>query len=311
MFENMNMNKIYILALLIGLAISSTNCQGSDSSVWEFDIQADDVSLHARMAGDVGSGCVLVAINGGPGLTSNYMLDLETLVSTGCAVVTYDQRGLGRSSQPNDPDSPESYSLQKYADDLEAIRYEIGVDRIRLFGHSFGGIVAMQYAVDYPDRVASLIFYGSGPPNWEAIQNSQANFSERLTDLIDSGEIPPPSEWTENGIDPLLPAYFSDPTFTFPEDGLGSAPKFDQQVNDLTYQNMIGIDLRPDLAAFDQPVLVLFGVDDPFGVEMAESVQDALKSAEIEVVLIDNCGHFWHECSDEVYARISDFLANQ
>lgn len=51
MFENMNMNKIYILALLIGLAISSTNCQGSDSSVWEFDIQADDVSLHARMAG--------------------------------------------------------------------------------------------------------------------------------------------------------------------------------------------------------------------------------------------------------------------
>lgn len=109
----------------------------------------------------------------------------------------------------------------------------------------------------------------------------------------------------------MLPTYFSDPTFTFPEDGLGSAPKFDQQVNDLTYQNMIGIDLRPDLAAFDQPVLVLFGVDDPFGVEMAESVQDVLKSAEIEMVLIDNCGHFWHECSDEVYARISDFLANQ
>ena len=96
MIGEVHMNKIYILALLIGLAISSSNCQGSDPSVWEFDIQADDVSLHARMAGDSDSGCVLVAINGGPGLTSNYMLDLETLVSTGCAVVTYDKRGLGQ-----------------------------------------------------------------------------------------------------------------------------------------------------------------------------------------------------------------------
>lgn len=311
MIGEVHMNKIYVLVLLIGLAISSTNCRGSDNSVWEFDIQADDVSLHACMAGDSDSGCVLVAINGGPGLTSNYMLDLETLVSTGCAVVTYDQRGLGQSSHPNDPDSPESYSLQKYAADLEAIRNEIGVDRIHLFGHSFGGIVAMQYAVDYPDRVASLIFYGSGPPTWVEIQESQANFSERLTDLIESGAIPPPSEWAENGIDPLLPAYFSDPAFTFPEGGLGGAPEYDQKVNDLTYQNLVGIDLRSSLKAFDQPVLLLFGVDDPFGVEMAESVQGALGNADIEMVLIESCGHFWHECPDEVYAHIRQFISNQ
>jgi len=42
----------------------------------EFQVQASDVSLHARVAGNPGSGCVLIAINGGPGLTSNYMWDL-------------------------------------------------------------------------------------------------------------------------------------------------------------------------------------------------------------------------------------------
>jgi proline iminopeptidase len=299
-----------ILGLLIVFILLATlvACQTSEEVVSEFDVQASDVRLHARMTGNPGSGCVLIAINGGPGLTSSYMWDLEQLGGDDCAVVTYDQRGVGKSGEPVNPDSLDSYTLLKYAEDLEAVRQAIGVGRVHLMGHSFGGIVAMQYAVSYPEHVASLIFFGSGPPTWEGIETSQRNFSDRLVSLIQKEVIPPPEEWEDNGIDPLLPAYFSDPTFTFPEGARGAAPEFDQMVSDLTYPNLDGMDLRDELALLQLPVLLMFGEDDPFGVQMAEAVGDALENADVDFVVIDDCGHFWHECPDAFYPRVEVFL---
>jgi len=301
-----NRNPIFLIALTLLIALAA--CQPGDGAVNEFDVQTPDVSLHARMAGNPNSGCALIAINGGPGLTSDYMWDLEQLGGDDCAVVTYDQRGVGKSGEPVNPDSPDSYTLLKYAEDLDAVRQAVGIDRVHLMGHSFGGIVAMQYAVRYPEQVASLIFFGSGPPTWEGIETSQRNFSDRLVSLIQKEVIPPPEEWNEGGIDPLLPAYFSDPTFNFPEGARGAAPDFDQKVSDITYPNLVGMDLRDELALLQLPILLMFGEDDPFGVQMAEAVGDALENADVEFVVIDNCGHFWHECPDAFYPRVEDFL---
>ena len=297
---------IYILVFILAILLSA--CQRSSTAVREFDVQAADVRLHGRIAGNSKSGCVLIAINGGPGLTSHYMLDLEGLAGPDCAVVTYDQRGMGKSSRPTIPDSPESYTLPKYAQDVEAIRLGIGAERIHVFGHSFGGVVAMQYAVLYPEHVESLIFFGGGPPAWEDIEASQKNFSERVQSLILSGSIPPPDQWTGKGIDPLLPAYFSDPTFTFPADSLGGPPEFSQVVSDLTYPNLRKLDLRDELASFQRRVLLMFGRDDPFGLPMAEATRKALTNAPVEFVVIDHCGHFWHECPDAFYPRLRTFI---
>jgi pimeloyl-ACP methyl ester carboxylesterase len=236
------------------------------------------------------------------------MLDLEQLAGPDCAVVTYDQRGIGKSSEPTIPDSPESYTLLKYAQDVEAIRLEIEAERIHLFGHSFGGIVAMQHAILYPEQVESLIFFGGGPPTWEDIESSQRNFSARIQTLILTGNIQSPEQWTNEGIDPLLPAYFSDPTFTFPADSLGGPPEYSQVVNDLTYPNLRKLDLRDELASFQSRVLLMFGGDDPFGLQMAEATREALTNAPVEFVVIDHCGHFWHECPDAFYPRVREFL---
>ncbi len=287
-----------------------TACQKNSTEIREFDVQASDVTLHGRIAGNLNSGCVLVAINGGPGLTSNYMLDLEQLSGPECAVVTYDQRGLGKSSQPAVPDSADSYTLAKYAEDVEAIRLKLKVERIHIFGHSFGGIVAMQYAVLYPEHVESMIFFGGGPPTWEGVQTANVNLSARVQSLIQSGVIPPLDQWTGRGIDPLLPAYFSDPKFTFPKDSLGSAPEFDQAVSDMTYSKMRELDLRAELAPLKQSVLLMMGRDDPFGFEMAEATREALPNSIVKFVVIDRCGHFWHECPDAFYPRVRDFLRN-
>ena len=98
-------------------------------------------------------------------MTSDYMLNLEKLAGPDLAVVTYDQRGVGRSSSP--PADPSSYTLEKYAEDLEAVREALGADSVHLFGHSWGGIVALRYATLYPEQVRSIILMGSGPPTRE------------------------------------------------------------------------------------------------------------------------------------------------
>ncbi|MBN2045721.1 MAG: alpha/beta hydrolase, partial [Anaerolineales bacterium] len=99
-----------------------------------------------------------------------------------------------------------------------------------------------------------------------------------------------------------------DPKFTFPEDARGGPPQFDQSVRDLTFQNLAQLDLRLELAALQQHVLLMIGRDDPFGLEMAEAVRDALTHATVEYVVIDQCGHFWHECPDQFFPRIHNFL---
>lgn len=282
--------------------------RGGYAAPREFQVLATDVSLHVRVAGNPDSGCVLIAINGGPGLTSNYMWDLERLAGPDCAVVTYDQRGLGKSTQPADADSTTSYTLQKYAEDVEAIRQAVGAERLHVMGHSWGGIVAMEYAILYPEHVASLIFFGGGPPTWKDIEIAKLSFYQRVERLIQSGVIPPQSEWADDGSDPMLPANFSDPAFTFPEDSLGGPPEFSQVVSDLTYPNLVGMDLRAGLAAVQVPVLLLYGRDDPLGLPMAEATRDALVNAQVDFVVIDGCGHFWHECPDDFYPRVKEFL---
>lgn len=272
-------------------------------AIQELEIPAGDVTLFARVVGNIESGNVLIANNGGPGLTSNYMHSLEELAGSNLAVVTYDQRGNGRSSSPQMTAS--NFELSDYAADVEAIRDALGVSQVHLLGHSFGGVISMVYATRYPQHVRSLILLASGPPTYDAIQNAQANFGQHIADLQAEGTLPPE---LENSLEAILPAYFSDPTFTFATDDPGGAPEHNTAVNDLTWQTMADYDLTADLATLDVPVLILYGADDPFGLPMAEASRDALVNADVTYVLLDQCGHFWHECPEATFAAIRPFL---
>ena len=66
-------------------------------------------------------------------------------------VTAYDLRGHGRSDMP-----ASGYGTADMASDLHALLRHAGADRVHLIGHSFGGAVALHYAVLHPDRVASL-----------------------------------------------------------------------------------------------------------------------------------------------------------
>jgi proline-specific peptidase len=105
-----------------------------------------------RIVGDDG-GLPLVALHGGPGSTSLGSSVLELLADER-RVVLYDQLGCGNSSQPSDPSL---WTVELYVAELANLRESLGLERIHLLGHSWGGMLALEYMLTQPDGVESLV----------------------------------------------------------------------------------------------------------------------------------------------------------
>jgi proline iminopeptidase len=272
------------------------------SKTRELNVEVSDATLSVRVAGNQASSNVIIALHGGPGQSHHYMLDLERLAGREFAVVTYDQRGVGRSTTP--PADPTHYELADYVEDLEAVRRAAGADQVHLLGHSWGGIVAMHYAVVYPEKVRSLILVGSGPPTWDGTMAAGARIKQRVRELQEQGVLPDP---LPPGADFL--ACFSDPSFPVEHpDENAARTEFHGTVNQLTFAAIEGFDLTAEVGRLEHRVLVLFGEDDPAGMPLVEETLAALRSADVEFVLLERCGHFWHECPDQFYPRVRAFL---
>jgi proline iminopeptidase len=101
----------------------------------------------------------LVALHGGPGMSSLTFKGSFDRFAPDRRVVYYDQRGSGQSQiKPFVND----YTIEQLVSELEALRRDvIRADRIVVVGHSFGGALAQRYALAYPDRVSALVLVGS------------------------------------------------------------------------------------------------------------------------------------------------------
>jgi len=107
----------------------------------------------------------LLLLHGGPGLDHTWFRPAFSVFSDIAQVVYLDQRGHGRS----DWSTPERWSLAQWADDVRAFCDAVGIERPVVLGTSFGGYVAMSYAIRYPDHPAKLILIstalrGTGDP---------------------------------------------------------------------------------------------------------------------------------------------------
>jgi pimeloyl-ACP methyl ester carboxylesterase len=282
-----------------GLEVQAAKETSVTPQVQEWDVDAGDVTLYVRVAGDLESGNVLIALHGGPGMSSDYMANLEQLAGPDLAVVRYDQRGTGRSSPPQ---SDSDYGFEQYVADLEAVRQQVGVEAVHLFGHSWGGVLAMRYATIYPQHVRSIVLMGSGTPSSEGVRAGQANKVQRIAALQQQGLIPA----QPTSLHDIFPSYFADPHFEMPEELRDLS--YNGNVEQLTWSALGEYDFAAQVALLDQPVLVLWGQDDAFGVSMAEATVSALSNAQVEFVLLEGCGHFWHECPDAFFAHVQSFL---
>jgi proline-specific peptidase len=112
----------------------------------------------------------LVCLHGGPGAAHDYLEPLEGLAEKGRRVVFYDQLGCGRSPYREDPSM---WTIELFVEELDVVRGALGLDRIHLFGNSWGGMLAMEYALTRPQGLASLVIASSPAsiPEWVAEAN--------------------------------------------------------------------------------------------------------------------------------------------
>jgi proline iminopeptidase len=97
----------------------------------------------------------VLTLHGGPGLTHFYFECFEDfLPQAGIAYFYYDQLGCGFSDQPNDT---ALWRIERFRDEVEEVRGGLGLERVVIFGHSWGGMLAIEYALRHPQRVAALV----------------------------------------------------------------------------------------------------------------------------------------------------------
>ena len=102
----------------------------------------------------VGHGPPLVVVHGGPGASHDYLLPNLYRLATSYRLVFIDERGSGRSPRLEDS---KQYTVEKMADDVEAVRAALHLGKIALLGHSYGGVVVQAYAFKYPANLSHLI----------------------------------------------------------------------------------------------------------------------------------------------------------
>ncbi|HEV7129644.1 MAG TPA: proline iminopeptidase-family hydrolase [Ktedonobacterales bacterium] len=112
----------------------------------------------------------VLLLHGGPGAPHDYLEPLEALAEGGRRVILYDQLGCGRSDHPH---QPELWTVPLFVEELGAVRAALGLERVHLLGQSWGGMLAMEYALTQPSGVLSLLIADSpaSMPQWVAEAN--------------------------------------------------------------------------------------------------------------------------------------------
>jgi proline iminopeptidase len=95
----------------------------------------------------------LIVIHGGPGFSHHYLLPLVDLADER-PVILYDQLDSGHSDRPN---SPVNWKVERFISEIDALREALGLDRVFVFGNSWGGTVAAEYAISQPAGLVAVV----------------------------------------------------------------------------------------------------------------------------------------------------------
>ena len=287
----------------------------------ESRIAVDGASLYVRT---IGKGQPVIVLHGGPDFDIGYLLpDLDRFKDV-FQLIYYDQRGRGRSA---DNVRPEAVSLASDIDDLDKVRQASGLEAPTLLGHSWGVVLALEYAVRHPTHVSRLILMNPAPVSASDFALLRKTYLAKLgADMDRQREIVNGAAYQAGDPQTVAARYriHFKPALQRPEDyerlmaamraqfisqgkdGILKARAVEDQLMRDTWQNE-NYDLLPKLRALRVPTLVVAGEHDFIPVEVAEHIARSIPGAQL--VTIKGCGHFSYlECPGEVRAAVDTFL---
>ncbi len=268
-----------------------------------------DVSLFVKI---IGQGYPLLLMHGGPGLDHTSLLPLEPLADQ-FTLIFYDHRCNGRSEGAETT----SMTMENLTADVDTLRQVLGFEKWAVLGHSFGGNVALEYALRHPNNLTRLVLMDTGGDQWWVNTNAprllgKRGFSEetvRAARRFYNGAIT-----TDEFIDVFMlfqDAYnYDNSLFPIPEDIPPELmPKFRPEALIFGYsQTLQGWSVMDRLKEIMVPTLVMAGrYDFLFPPEHQAILADRLPDARLE--LIERAGHNPHmEQPDPVFEALRDFL---
>lgn len=295
-----------MISILLFLSVA-TSARAAEEWERHFTESADGTRIAYYVSGNTSENKVpLLVLSGGPGSDHRYMRvggSLDALAKSRM-VVSFDQRGTSQSGTPKS-----SPRLIHWAQDVEAVRGAIGVPKVDILGHSFGGIFGMAYAELYGQYIRSMIFVNSTGPSIAATKSILGDvFPDRI------------GEWQQvrKNLNPRFSAremrVFTEMEFVNADMGEIYMRAIDTFVYNIEVNNELRLDMAPldyteTLQTATFPVLIVHGRYDPvIAPSVSWNLHQVIPGSKLEI--IEATGHLpFVEKPVEFVRVIEEFLS--
>ena len=290
----------------------------------EVRVPVAKTSLYAR---DVGRGRPLIVLHGGPDFDHGYLLPELDALGDSYRLVYYDQRGRGRSAANVQPDD---VTLASDLDDLDSVRRYFQLDRPVLLGHSWGTVLALEFALRHPTLVSHLVLMNPAPVSLAQLAALRQSYAAQLgSDMDQQRQIQAGAAYKSGDPDAVTARYrihfkhglrrpadyeklMTRMAAGFRRQGSAGILKA-WAVEERLYRDTWSLpayDLLPKLASLRIPTLVIVGEQDFIPPAIAREIEQALPEATLAE--IPDCGHFAYlECGAAVRTALNGFFAGR
>ena len=271
---------------------------------------------------EIGRGQPLIVLHGGPDFDHSYLLpDLDRLADS-FRLIYYDQRGRGRSA---DRVRAEDVSLASDVADLEKVRQHFQLASAAVLGHSWGAVLALEYAIRNPERVSHLILMNPAPASAADFMLLRKERIEKFPAIAGRLKTMSETDGYRQGDPDAVAAYYRihfQPALahaghleqviaslraSFTSEGILKARAIEERLMNDTWLSAAGYDLLPRLRTLRIPTLVISGDHEFIPAAAAAHIADAIPSARL--VTLKDCGHFSYlECPDLLRKEIDSFF---
>jgi proline iminopeptidase len=306
------------MAAVVPRGLIGRRAEWREMATREGMISVEKNQLYVR---EIGQGETIVVLHGGPDFDQSYLLPEMDRLGQDFRLVYYDQRGRGKSAADVQPDD---VSIDSDIEDVERVREYLQQEQITLLGHSWGGLLAMEYALRYPARLSHLILMNSAFASaadlalyrQERLKNTPADMEElkrrASTPEFQAGDPDSVANYYRvhfrstvrqpQQLESIIARLRTAST----QEGILKARAIEDRLALQTWLSN-GYDLLPKLRMLKVPTLVLHGDYDFVPVACARHIAEAIPAARL--VVLQETGHFSYlESPEEVQKEILNFM---